>query len=76
MSKTEILAELPRLTPEERAEIQAKLDELAATVWQDRGELSDAERQALDASLAAYEKSPGAGCSWDEVKERIQSKLR
>ena len=29
MSKTEILAELPRLTPEERAEVQAKLDELA-----------------------------------------------
>jgi len=29
MSKTEILAELPRLTVAERAEIQAKLDELA-----------------------------------------------
>jgi hypothetical protein len=29
MSKTEILAELPRLAAAERAEIQAKLDELA-----------------------------------------------
>ncbi|MGB7158559.1 MAG: hypothetical protein WBD40_10870 [Tepidisphaeraceae bacterium] len=29
MSKAEILAELPRLSPEDRAEVQAKLDELA-----------------------------------------------
>ena len=29
MSKAEIIAELPRLSAEERAEVQAKLDELA-----------------------------------------------
>lgn len=40
MSKTEILAELHRLTPEERAEIQARLDEL------DRGVSQPASRSA------------------------------
>ena len=29
MGKIEIIAELPRLSPEERAEVRAKLDELA-----------------------------------------------
>ena len=75
MSKTEIIAELPHLSPEDRAEVQAKLDELAGDAWQDRGELSDADKQTLDATLAAFEKSPNAGSSWDEVKARVQSKL-
>ena len=76
MGKAEILAELARLSPEDRAEIQAKLDELAGDAWQDRGELSDADKQALDATLAAYEQSPDAGSSWEQVKARVQAKLR
>ena len=75
MSKAEIIAELPHLSAEERAEVQAKLDELAGEAWQDRGELSDADKQALDAALAEYEKSPDAGNSWDEVKARVQARL-
>ena len=75
MGKAEIIAELPRLSPEERAEVQAKLDELAGESWQDRGDLSDADRQALDAAGAAYEKSPDAGSSWDEVKARVRARL-
>ena len=76
MSKAEIIAELPRLSPEDRAEVQAKLDELAGEAWQDRGELSDADRQSLGAALAGYEKSPDAGSPWDEVKARAQARLR
>ena len=76
MSKTEIIAQLPHLSPEDRAEVQAKLDELAANAWQDRGQLSDADKQSLDAALAEYEKSPDAGSTWDQVKPRVQSKLR
>ena len=76
MGKTEIIAALPRLSPEDRAEVQAKLDELAGDAWQDRGELSDADKQTLDATLAAYERAPDAGSSWDEVKARAQGKLR
>jgi putative addiction module component (TIGR02574 family) len=76
MSTAEIIAHLPRLTPEERAQVQAKLDELAANAWQDSGELSDADKKTLDAALAAYEKSPDDGSDWNEVKARVQSKLR
>jgi putative addiction module component (TIGR02574 family) len=76
MSKAEIIAQLPQLSPEDLAEVQAKLDELAGDAWQDRGELSEADKQALDATLKAYEASPDAGSSWDEVKSRIQAKLR
>ena len=76
MSTADIIAALPRLSPEDRAEVQAKLDELAGNAWLDRGELSDAERQSLDAALAEYAKSPDAGCSWQDVKARVQAKLR
>jgi putative addiction module component (TIGR02574 family) len=76
MSKAEIIAELPYLSPEDLAEVQAKLDELASEAWQDRGELSDTDKQILDATLAAYEKSPDAGSPWDEVKARVEAKLR
>src|SRR6187399_1554040 len=60
MSKTEIIAELPKLSAEDLADVQAKLDELAGEAWQDRGELTDADKQTLDATLEAYEKSPEA----------------
>ena len=76
MSKNEILAELARLSPEDLAEVQAKLDELAGESWQDRGELTDADKSALDEGLSEYQKSPDAGSPWDEVKARVQSKLR
>jgi hypothetical protein len=56
MGKVEIIAQLPQLSPDERAEVQAKLDELAGNQWQDRGELSDADKQLLDAALADYER--------------------
>jgi len=57
-------------------ELQAKLDELAGDAWLDRGQLSEADKRTLDATLAEYEKAPDAGSSWDQVKARVQSKLR
>ena len=74
MSKTEILAELSHLKADELAEVQAKLDELAGEIWLDEGELSDADKTALDADLADYQKNPDAGSPWEEVKARIQAK--
>jgi hypothetical protein len=75
MSKAEILAELPNLKADELAEVQARLDELLGETWLDDGELSDADKTALDASLADYQESPDAGSPWQEVKARIQDKL-
>ena len=39
MTKAEILAELPKLSVEDRAELRARLDELAGDVWLDAIEL-------------------------------------
>ncbi|HEY2972688.1 MAG TPA: addiction module protein [Pyrinomonadaceae bacterium] len=76
MSKTEILEELANLTSEERQEIRLKLAELDGDLWLDADDpLTDAEKALLDARLAAYEKDPDAGSSWDEVESRIRARL-
>ena len=75
MSKAEIIAELPKLTTDELADVQARLDELAGEAWLDRGELSAADKSALDAALAEYQKNPEADSSWQEVEARIRAKL-
>ncbi|HEY1685246.1 MAG TPA: hypothetical protein VGG19_10820 [Tepidisphaeraceae bacterium] len=75
MSKAEILAELPKLSAKELAEVQAKLDELTRDDWLNDGELSDADKGLLDAALAEYQKNPDAGSTWQEVEARIRSRF-
>lgn len=79
MSKAEILQELPKLKPEERREVRAKLNELdgvADETWIDDGELTEKEKKMLDARLAEYEKNPNEGSSWEEVEARLRAQLR
>ena len=77
MSKTEILAELPKLTPAERQEVRLKLTQIDGEEWLDTNEpLTDTEKALLDARLAAYEKDPDAGSSWEEVEARIRARLK
>lgn len=77
MGKAKIIAELASLSAEERAEIRAKLDELEESDgWLDGAGLSEDHKRALDIALAEYEKSPNEGRSWEEVKTRIEAKLR
>jgi putative addiction module component (TIGR02574 family) len=77
MSKAEILAELPKLAPAERQEIRLKLARLDGEEWLDASDpLTDAEKALLDARLAAYEKDPDAGSSWEEVESRIRARLK
>lgn len=77
MSKTEILSELPKLTPAERQEIRLHLARLDGEQWLDGDDpLTDAEKALLDARLAAYEKDPEAGSSWAEVEARIKTRLK
>ena len=77
MSKAEILAELPKLTPAERQEVRLKLTQIDGEEWLDTKEpLTDTEKALLDARLAAYEKDPDAGSSWEEVEARIRARLK
>ena len=76
MSKTEILEELSKLTPEDRYEIRLKLAELDSDGWLDDDDpLTNDEKALLEARLAAYEKDPDAGSSWDEVEGRVRARL-
>jgi len=75
MSKAEIIAELPRLSAADLAEVQAKLDELAGEKWHDHADLTETDKSILNAALTEYQNNPDAGSSWDQVKGRVQSKL-
>lgn len=79
MSKADILQELPKLLPEERQEIRARLNELdgaADTAWIDEGELTQEEKDKLDEALAQCGENPVAGDSWEQVEARLRANLR
>jgi putative addiction module component (TIGR02574 family) len=77
MSTSEILEELPKLTKRERERIRLKLAEIDGDAWLDAADpLTDGEKAILDARLAAYEKDPGAGSTWDDVEARIRDRLK
>lgn len=77
MSFQEVLAELPKLSPEERQAVRLQLARLEGDSWLDAGEpLTDAEKALLDARLAAYAKDPEAGSTWAEVEARLKARLK
>jgi putative addiction module component (TIGR02574 family) len=73
--KTEILEALPKLTPEERREIRAKLNELDGQEWLDEAELTEQEKAIIEARLREYDANPEIGSSWEEAKARIVARL-
>jgi putative addiction module component (TIGR02574 family) len=75
MGKTDILTELPRLSPDERREILDKIWELDGGDWLDRGELTDAERVLIEQRLAEHEANPNAAVPWDEVEARLRQRF-
>jgi putative addiction module component (TIGR02574 family) len=77
MSKVEILEELPKLIASDRLEIRRKLNEIDGDAWLDGDDpLTEAEKALLEVRLAAYERDPDAGSSWEQVEARIQSRIR
>ena len=58
-------------------EIRSKLVELDGDAWLDtEAPLTEAEKALLDSRLAAYEKDPDAGSTWQEVENRIAAQLK
>jgi len=67
------LQEILKLTVSERLQLlEAIWDSIASEA--NSIELSDEHKRILDEELAAYEKDPNSGSSWEEVKNRIRSK--
>ena len=70
MSTTEILAQLPRLTAEERDAVRSRLDDIDAAA-----PLSPEEKRLIDERVAAYRQNPGAGVSWAVAEAAIRKQL-
>ena len=76
MSNTEILEQLPTLTPEERWEIRLKLAELDGDGWLDDDDpLTEEQKVMLEARLADIEQHPEQSIPWEEAKRRIEERL-
>ncbi|ATC65513.1 addiction module protein [Nibricoccus aquaticus] len=69
MSKSEILAELPKLSSQERGEILEQLWRL-----EEAAGLTDYEKYALNDAQAAYDANPNAVSPWSEVQARLRKR--
>ena len=75
MSKNEILHELANLSPQDRQEIRARLNELDGLVdgeWTDSGEPSDAEKEILENELADYRRNPKDVIPFEEAMAQLR----
>lgn len=68
MSFNEVIAELPRLTFEERQILIRRALEL------DDPPLSAADEEMVEARLAAHHTNPGSSVSLTELKDRLRSR--
>ncbi len=71
MSKTEILQELSKLTPEERQEVRLRLAELDKDDWLDEEALTDAEKALIEERFRDLEANPKTSIPWEEAKARL-----
>jgi hypothetical protein len=70
MSFNEVIAELPRLTFEERQILIRRALEL------DDPPLSAADEELVDKRLAAHHSDPSSSVSLDELKNRLRSRTK
>jgi hypothetical protein len=70
MSTAEILAQLHRLTPEERESIRERLDAI-----DESAPLSAEEKRLVDDRVAAYRRDPGAAKTWAVAEGEIRKHL-
>ena len=67
MSKTEILAELPKLSAQDRGEILEQLWRLEEAAGP-----TEREKALLNEAQAAYDANPNAGAPWSDVEVRLR----
>jgi hypothetical protein len=79
VSKLEILEELPKLAPEDRAEIQSRIEELAADGtggWFDADDpLADEQKALLATRLDDLDKHPEKSIPWPEAAARLKARF-
>jgi hypothetical protein len=72
MSKAEILAELPKLKPEDRDQVFQKLCELQDADLVSGIGSTDEERRLLDKALEEYECDRDPGIPWRQALSQIR----
>jgi len=65
----EILAELPRLSAQERAEIMDRLWRLEEAAGP-----TEREKTLLNEAQASYDANPSAGAPWRDVEKRLRGR--
>jgi transcription elongation GreA/GreB family factor len=71
MNKTEILQELPKLTPDERQEVRQCLADLDQDDWLDDGTLTAAEKALIEERLRDLEARPHASIPWEQARTAL-----
>ena len=69
MSKAEILAELPKLSAQDRGEILERLWNLEEATGP-----TEREKVLLEEAQAAFDADPTAGAPWSEVEARLRKR--
>ena len=75
MSLSEILDELPRLTPEQRHQVVEKVMELDGDWIDDEEALSPEEKRLIESRLAEHDVDPSSAVPWEEVKARLKARF-
>lgn len=76
MSKAQIIAELPKLTKEERYKIRVKLAEMDSTGWLDDDDpLTDEEKKLIDTRLREHDVDPRSAISFADFKAELRNKF-
>lgn len=70
MSTTDILDQLPRLTPAEREAVRARLDDIDAASL-----LTSEEKRFIGERVAAYRQNPDAGVIWAVAEADVGKQL-
>jgi hypothetical protein len=78
MSKNEIIKVLSKLTPKERREIRAKIDELDDLDLNelDEDDLTEEEWKLIDERIAEYKKNPHTSIPWSEIEARHKARYK
>jgi putative addiction module component (TIGR02574 family) len=73
--KEGLVAELLKLSPAERIQLAEDLWDSVAAQPELLPALSDDQRNEIERRIAEHERDPGSALTWDDVRERLWSRL-
>jgi putative addiction module component (TIGR02574 family) len=73
--KEGLVAELLKLSPAERIQLAEDLWDSVAAQPELLPALSDDQRNEIERRIAEHERDPGSALNWDDVRERLWSRL-